>query len=199
MSVNKCNCAVRLEDKDKRSELIRVLYAAPKISKNTTIIAIFSELNQNQCISFNTIPSVISPGLNFFCLCKIKGHPLIDIKISTDINLKLERIQTKCNHKETFRLKYYKHGKMCKEKNQVPKLTSLSYQTAYANGLTDKTFEKLIANGDLPRTLWRYRYMRFSHLNAYTMDQLFNMKFWINNRMIYTCKDPKNHLGVTFL
>jgi hypothetical protein len=199
MNANACDCAKRLEYKNRRLELIRVLYEAKTISKNTTILAIFSELKQPQSIALNTKLNVLRPGLNFFCFCKIKGHPLVNIKISTDINLKLERIPSWCKHKETFRIKHNGHYKTCSEKNQVQSLTSLAYQTAYANGLTYKNFQKLIEKGELPSTLQKYQYKRYSHLSSMTTEQMFNMRFWFNNRSLFTCNYPSTHLGATFL
>ncbi len=193
-----CYCAKRISSPDKKNELARVLYAAHTISRNTFIVAIFSELNNTEKVSFNTVVTGIRPGLNFFCLCAIKGHPLITLKLSTDLNLKLDKIPTTSKHKETFRLRYYKHGKDCKEKNQISKLTSLAYQCAYANGLTDENFRNQISRGELPETLWQYRLMRYNHLQNFTLDQLFNIRCWYDNRIVYTCKNRKKHLGTNY-
>ena len=194
-----CNCARLISANDKRNELARVLFSAETISKNTVIVAIFSELNNTEKVSFNTVVAGIVPGLNFFCLCAIKGHPIITLKLATDLNLKLDRIPTICKHKETFRLRYYKHSKDCKEKNQIPKLTSLAYQCAYANGLTDENFKNQISKGELPGTLWQYRYVRHNHLQNFTLDQLFNIKCWYDNKTVFTCKSRKRHLGINYL
>ncbi len=199
MSTNICDCAEKLDYKNKRKELIRVLSDAHKLSKLTSILVIFSELSKTEKIAINTVVNVLRPGLNFFCFCRIKGIPIIDIKISTDINLKLEKIPSWCKHKETFRIKYNGHYKACNAKNKVQNLSSLAYQTAYANGLTDINFDKLIKKGELPKTLLRYKYMRYSHLSVMTTEQMCNLKYWFANRSLYTCNNPKLHLGATFL
>ena len=194
-----CWCVSNLSDKGKREELIRTLSESIKLKTHTQVIVIFSDLVQIQYVALKALPSAIHPGLNFFCVCKLSPSETIEIRINTDLNLKLERIPSNSKYKEVFRLKYFKHSEACEAKSTIPNLSKLAYQTSYANGLTEKKLQYLIKEGILPKEIANYKYKWYSHLTTMSIEQAFGMKIWFNNTTTYTCNNPKTHLGATFL
>lgn len=191
-----CECIGNLTNEDRHQEIIRILSDCKVLFPKTSVIIIYSKVDENVGACINTVRYNLRPGINKICLCGLyREHLEIKLKLTTHYLTCIEEIKSRKEGTQIFIIKGIYHNIDCPNQ-KVTSLLHSSYFQLLVEGYSEKKIENLVKQGILPKEIYEQRLKWYNHLSRFGFKDIFNVWIPLTTNKIPSCKKPIPHLNM---